>query len=208
MKFFFLTLILLAQVSFAKAEKRVLIILNDAFQPLEYFEPRKAFQTEGFTIKTASRYGAWAYPSRKNREIKPIATDYSYEQIDVDQFAAIVFVGGGGAWSDFFPNKKLHDVLIKAVNRKEMVVGLICAGTGLLATSKNLDGKTPQFVGRKVTGYSEVAGLLTLVGQLKYDSGDPTKPYVVVDGNLVTARDPMSAELFGKTVTKKILGNE
>lgn len=208
MKFLFLVLTLMSQVSFAKAENRVLIVLNDAFQPSEYLEPRKSFEAEGFVIKTASRFGTEAHPGRKNTDIKPVGVDYSYEQINVENFDAIVFVGGGGSWSDFFPNKTLHDVLTKAMNQKKMIVGLICAGTGLLATSKNFDGKSPQFAGKKVTGYGEVEALLTFVGKLDYSAGDLTRPYVVVDGNLVTGRDPMSAELFGKIMTKKILGKE
>lgn len=208
MKYLFLTLMLFTQDSFAKTEKSVLIVLNDAFQPSEYFEPRMVFEAEGFEIKTASRFGAEAHPGRKNTDISPVAVDYSYEQINIENFDAIVFVGGGGAWSDFFPNKTLHDVLTKAMNRKKMIVGLICAGTGLLATAKNLDGKTPQFAGRKATGYGEVAGLLTLIGKIEYYAGDLTKPFVVVDGNLITGRDPLSAELFGKTVAKKILVKE
>jgi putative intracellular protease/amidase len=208
MKFLFLSLLILAQASYAKAENRVLIVLNDAFQPTEYFEPRKAFEAEGFLIKTASRFGTEAHAGRKNTDVRPVTVDYSYEQIEVEKFDAIVFVGGGGAWSDFFPDKALHSVLVKAMNRKGMTVGLICAGTGLLAMAKNLDGKTPQFSGRKVTGYGDVEALLTQVGKLDFSSGDLTKPHVVIDGNLVTGRDPMSAELFGKTMTNKILGKD
>ena len=210
MKFVFLVLALFIQVSFAKAkgESRVLMVLNDAFQPSEYFEPRKAFEAEGFVIKTASRFGTKAYPGKKNTNVEPVIVDYSYEQIDLENFDAIVFVGGGGSWSEFFPNKTLHDLLVTAVNQKKMIVGLICAGTGLLATAKNFDGKSPQFAGRKITGYGEVEGLLVHVGKLDYSAGDLTRPHVVVDGNLVTGRDPMSAELFGKTMTNKILGKE
>jgi putative intracellular protease/amidase len=93
---------------------------------------------------------------------------------------------------------------MKAVENENKVVGLICAGTGLLATAKNLDGKTPQFKGRKVTGYREVEGLLTSLGQVRYGQGDPTKPHVVVDGNLITGRDPESSKLFGETIVDKI----
>ena len=208
MKFLFLSLLILAQASYAKAENRVLIVLNDAFQPTEYFEPRKAFEAEGFLIKTASRFGTDAHAGRKNTEVRPVKVDSSYEQINVEHFDACVCVGGGGAWSDFFPDKVLHNVLVKAMNRKEMTVGLICAGTGLLAMAKNLDGKTPQFSGRKVTGYGDVEALLTQVGKLDFSQGDLAKPHVVIDGNLVTGRDPMSAELFGKTMTNKVLGKE
>ena len=76
MKFLFLSLLILAQASYAKAENRVLIVLNDAFQPTEYFEPRKAFEAEGFLIKTATRFGTEAHAGRKNTDVRPVTVDY------------------------------------------------------------------------------------------------------------------------------------
>ncbi len=199
-----MSLLMLSQLTIAKAQTRVLMIVNDGFQPSEYLEPRKLFEQEGYLINTASRYGGETRPGRKYTDVKPVYADYSFEQIKVSDYDVITFAGGGGAWSDYFPDKTLHQILISALARPQMIVGLICAATGLLATTKNLNGKTPQFAGRKITGYAEVEGLLVQVGKLNYSSGDLSKPYVVTDGNLVTGRDPMSSKLFGETIIKKL----
>lgn len=165
------------------------MILNDDFQVDEYFTPRKLFEKEGFDIKTASRYGGMVKPGKKHvSDYKPVVTDLSFEQVKIEEFDAITFTGGGGAWTDYFPNKTLHQILINATKNKKMIVGLICAGTGLLATANNLDGLSPQFKGKHITGYGEVAGLLKTLGQVQYDTGDLAKPYVVEDGNLITGR--------------------
>ena len=38
------------------------------------------------------------------------------------------------------------------------------------------------------------------MGKVDYSAGEEDKPYVVVDGNLVTGRDPFSSELFAQKV--------
>ncbi|MES2801345.1 MAG: DJ-1/PfpI family protein [Bdellovibrionota bacterium] len=198
--FFFST-----ELAFASTPKKVLMIINEGFQVDEYFIPRKLFEKEGYKIKTASKYGGLVNPGKKYvADYKPVQTDLSFEQIKIEDYDAITFAGGAGAWTDYFPNKTIHQILINSIKRKQMIVGLICAGTGLLATANNLDGTSPQFKGRHVTGYGEVSGLLTSLGQVKYDSGDLTKPYVVEDGNLITGRDPSSSKLFAEIVIKKL----
>ncbi len=192
--------------SFADHEpKKVLIILNEGFQIDEYFTPKKLFMDQGYQIVTASRYGGLVKPGKKYiLDSNLVQTDLSFDQVKLDGYNAIAFVGGGGAWSDYFPNKKLHEILMQAVRKKEMIVGLICAATGLLATVNNLDGSSPQFKNRMVTGYQEVEGMLKFLGKVQYIGGDPEKPFVVEDGSLITARDPGSSKLFAETMIKRI----
>jgi protease I len=192
-------LLLVSCSSFAAQPKKILMVINEGFQVDEYFVPRKIFEEAGHSITVASRFGGEVHPGRKYTDYSPVQADINFTQIDVNDYDAITFTGGGGAWSDYFPDKTLHQVLIKAMKREEMVVGLICAATGLLATAGNLDGKTPQFKGRHVTGYGDVAGLLIKQGELDYEAVE-----VKVDDRLVTGRDPKAAELFGKTVLGKL----
>ena len=72
-------------------------------------------------------------------------------------------------------------------------------------TADIFDGDgTPLAKGRHVTGYGEVSGMLKKLGLVQYEGGDPTKPKVVVDGHLITGRDPMSAALFGETIVTSL----
>lgn len=184
---------------------KVLIIANEGFQVDEYFTPKALFEKAGYQVLTAARYPGMVNPGKKYQSTHPsVKVDLTFEEIRVNDYDAISFTGGGGAWSDYFPNRTLHRVLMESIARKDMIVGLICAGAGLLATANNLVGNTPQFKNRHVTGYGEVAGLLTRQGQVKYESGDSTKPHVVVDENLITGRDPMSSELYGEMMVRKM----
>jgi protease I len=205
MKLFIISLLLLTNTTFASEPKKVLMIINEGFQVDEYFVPRKSFENQKYKIVTASRYGGIVNPGRKyTSQYKPVSTDLNFEQVKIEDYDAITFVGGAGAWTDYFPNKTLHQILLNAIKNKKMIVGLICAGTGVLATANNLDGLTPQFKGRHVTGYGEVSGLLKLQGQVNYESGDLTKAHVVEDENLITGRDPISSQLFADTIIKKL----
>lgn len=207
MKALGLLAVLLGLSTGAEATPRVLIVINEGFQIDEYFTPKAIYEENGFEVKTASRYGGWVKPGRSYQaETPPVKADLSFQEIKVSDYDAISFTGGGGAWSDYFPVKNLHQVLAEALQNPKITVGLICAASGLLATANNLDGKTPIAKGRHVTGYGDVAGLLLTQGQMDYDAGDLTKPYVVQDGNLITGRDPSSAKLFGETVAKKLGG--
>lgn len=205
MKSLILSLFFLTSIASANEPKKVLMIINEGFQVDEYFVPRKSFENQKYKIVTASRYGGIVNPGRKyTSQYKPVSTDLNFEQVKIEDYDAITFAGGAGAWTDYFPNKTLHQILLTAVKNKKITVGLICAGTGILATANNLDGTTPQFKGRKVTGYAEVSGLLKLQGQVNYESGDLTKPHVVEDENLITGRDPISSQLFADKIIQRL----
>ena len=205
MKILFSFIFLLSATTFANEPKKILMIINEGFQVDEYFVPRKVFESQGYKIATASRYGGVVSPGRKYLDqYKPVDTDLSFEQVKVNDYDAITFAGGAGAWTDYFPNKTLHQILLNATQNRNIIVGLICAGTVVLATANNLDGATPQFKGRHVTGYGEVSGLLKLQGQVNYESGDLSRPHVVEDGNLITGRDPMSSQLFAEKIIKRL----
>lgn len=193
-------MLFLINSAWANEPKRILMVINEGFQVDEYFEPKRLFESKGYKITTASRYGETVKPGKKYSDSKSVEADLRFDQIKITDFHAITFTGGGGAWTDYFPNKSLHKVLASALQRKDMIVGLICAGAGLLATANNLDGKNPIAKGRHVTGYGEVEGLLRTLGQVNFDSGDPSKPFVVQDGNLVTGRDPSSSIRFAEKI--------
>lgn len=190
---------LVSCASHAQAPKKVLMVINEGFQVDEYFVPRKIFEDAGLEITVASRFGGLVHPGKKYTDYAPVKADLTFAEIDVNKFDVITFAGGGGAWSDYFPDRTLHKVLLAAVKRDDMIVGLICAGTGLLATAGNIDGSTPQFKGRHVTGYTDVEGLLRKQGEVNFDPQE-----VVVDKNLITGRDPGAARAFGETILMRI----
>lgn len=204
----FLLSILFCLVARGEAERKqklkILIVINEGFRPEEYFEPRKIFDREGFDVKVAANHEGTVLPSRKHiSEVHPVIADLAFENVKTADYDATVFVGGNGAWNEFLPNPKVHKILLDSIHLGK-VTALICAATGLLATTNNLDGEHPQFKGRHITGFFEVEGILKKVGLLNFDEGTPGKAYVVTDGKLITGRDPISAKLFGESIVSSL----
>lgn len=195
-------MLVMSWVSEAKAlNRKVLMMVSEGFYAPEYYVPLKAFQEKGIQVVTATKLSGATQPDhRQIGQYPAVKGDMTFDKIEVGDFDAIVFAGGNGAWEDFFPNEDVHKALTSFMKAGK-VVALLCSSTGLLGVANNLDGNgEPVAKGRKVTGYGRVEGLLTRLGKVQYSAGEKGKPHVVVDGKLVTGRDPMSSELFAEKV--------
>jgi len=203
MKTIFVMLFLWAFTSQAGTHfpKRVLMMVSEGFYAPEYYKPLKAFKEAGFLVTTATKYNRPTKPDeRQLQTASPVIPDLTFKQINANDYDAIVFAGGNGAWEDFFPNRDVHKALTSFMGQKKLVA-LLCSSTGLLGFANNLDAKgTPIAKGAKTTGYEKVEGILTVLGKVNLLTGDKNKPFVVTDGNLITGRDPMSSNLFAETI--------
>ena len=184
----------------ATEPKKVLMIINEGFMAPEYLEPRQAFDQAGFRVTVAAKHRGEIRPDIRNTDTPPVNADLAFTEVDVRQFDAITFAGGNGAWTDYFPDVTVHKILTDAL-ASGMPTGLICTATGLLGIANNFDGQSkPLAAGRHVTGYYRVEGILRQLGKVRYDAGEKNQPLAVVDGNLITARDPISAKRFGEVM--------
>lgn len=200
-------LIIAALVSPAVAfGKNVLMMVPDDFMWPEYELPLTAYKKDGHTVKVAGKYRGEVKPDRRNSSEFPtsraVTVDMTFDEVKVEDFDAITFVAGNGAWHDFFPNETVHKIVQTAFD-KEKVIGLLCASTGLLGLVGNFDGNgKPIAEGRKVVGYFRVEGILTKLGKVKFVAGDRKAPAAVIDGNLVTGRNPESSQVFAEKVVE------
>ena len=203
MKYLILLLSLVSLSSYA-AEKKILMLVSNGFYAPEYYTPRAIFEKNNFQITVAAKYSGLTYPDRRNVDFEPVKADITFKEVNIDDYDAFVFAGGNGAWEDFFPNETIHKLISEAMNQNK-VVALLCTATGLLGMANNFSGEgEPIAKGRNVTGYKRVEGILKFLGKVNYITGEKGKPHVIVDGNLITGRDPISSELFGKTVVNAL----
>ncbi len=205
MKVLILSFLMMVMGNLTKAQSKVLMMVPDGFYGPEFKIPFTKFKSEGMDVIVATKYKSGARPDqRQQNEYPHVKSDLTFSEVDIDDFDAVVFVGGNGAWEDFFPNETAHKILFEAMIQNK-VVALLCSSTGLLAVANNLGGNgLPIAKNRKVTGYKRVKGILIKIGQVLYSEGDPTRPYVVVDGRLITGRDPKSSKLFAKMVIQAL----
>jgi putative intracellular protease/amidase len=192
----------------AAANPKVLMMVPDDFMWPEYQIPRAEYEKAGFTVKTAGRFEGEVRPDRRNKkdfpESTPIKVDLTFDQVNTSDFDAISFVAGNGAWHDFFPTQRVHDLILEA-RSKDKVIGLLCASTGLLGLVGNWNGTSkPIAQGKKVVGYFRVEGILKNMGKVNFVSGERNEVTAVADGNLVTGRNPESSQAFADLMVKTI----
>lgn len=201
----FLTMILISLPAFA-APQKVLMMVPDDFMWPEYALPRAAYEKAGFTVFVVGKSKEVLNPDKRNKAeypaAQPVKPDLTFDdlKLPLDDYDALTFVGGNGAWHDFFPTTKVHEILASAMKDRK-VVGLVCASTGLLAVAENFDGtKKPLAEGKKVVGYYKVEGMLKSLGKVKFVAGGRDEETVVRDGNLITGRNPQSSKKFGDAI--------
>jgi putative intracellular protease/amidase len=151
------------------------------------------------------------------------------EDVDVEKYAGILFVGGHGTLWDFPIATSLHRIAGQIYSAGGFIAA-VCHGPSAIAGIMDSDGTTPLIRGKSVTGFCEARertfgtverlhslGLKLTDEILKqagahYDEGpplepDPNAPHVVVDGRIVTGKNPKSSEGVAHAVLQ-ILSND
>ena len=168
--------------------KVLLVIAQDGFRDEEYLVPKKTFEEAGIKIITASG----TLENANGMLGAVVEPDIEIDKIDVEEFGAIVVVGGRGAPQYLYNNSVLHDVLREAYSSEKIVAG-ICLSGAVLANAGVLKGK-------KATVYATPESLTLM----KKGGADYIKEGVVTDGRIVTAEGPAYAKNFADSILKLI----
>jgi len=162
-----------------------MIIAQISFRDEELLETKKVLEANGIKVKVAAPKLERAV-GKLGAEVMP---DLSLEQIELDDFDAIVFVGGPGA-ADFF-NDKIILTMAKDAYENEKVVAAICIAPSILANAGLLNGI------RATAFPSEERNLLT-------KGASYTGNVVEVSGRIITGRGPEAATEFGQRIVKAL----
>jgi len=166
-------------------KKIVMIIAKNNFRDEELQEPQKIFIKQGAEVTIASSslktatgmFGAKAKP------------DILINNVKVEDYDAIVFVGGSGA-SEYWNNPTAHKIAKEAVESKKILCA-ICIAPVTPANAGVLEGK-------RATVWSSEAGKLRAKGA-NYTGKD-----VEVDGNIITGNGPEAAKKFGEVIVNAL----
>ena len=161
----------------------LMIVAHDGFRDEEYFKPKALLESAGYSVVTGSTL---AGPARGKLGGKARA-DIALADVRTTDYAAVVFVGGPGAY-DYYNDRNALRIAREAVGQ-DLTVGAICSAPGILARAGVLKGK-------KATVFPSDADELRRAGAFYRE--EP----VVVTGKLVTANGPAAAEQFGRELVK------
>ncbi len=164
---------------------KALMISADNFEDLELFVPYYRFKEEGIAVDVVSMKKG----KIKGKHGYELEVDRTLDEVDPDEYDILVLPGGKAPET---VRKQPRAVAIaRAFFEKNKPVSAICHGPQTLITAGLLKG-------RRATCYRTVAPELMEAGAL-YEDRD-----VVVDGNLVTSRQPSDIPAFLRETLKKL----
>jgi len=172
-----------------KGKKVVMIIASDQFRDEEYQKPKEIFEKQGADVTVASSslnestgmFGAKAKPTMLIKDI------------NVDNFDAVVFVGGMGS-SEYWDDKIAHDIAKKTVE-KGKILSAICIAPVTLANAGVLKGKNG-------TVWTDEKG--EIKDKFTSKGVNYTGKSVEIDGKIITGNGPEAAEEFGKAIVNSL----
>jgi len=168
--------------------KILFVIAFKDFRDEEFFEPKEILEKAGFQIEVASTEKGTAVGVNGGEA----EVNFSAEEVNVDDYEAVVFVGGAGATRNI-ENSRFHRIAREAM-MKNKIVAAICIAPLILARAGILEN-------RKATVWTSALDRRPIQALKDGGASYENKP-VVVDGNIVTANGPQSAKDFGKTLVK------
>ena len=157
------------------------------FLPARYFNEEEFFITKSLleknNFKSFTASDTWDMCEGMNgKKFKP---DLRLENINANNFAGIVLVGGYGA-KDYQNNSMLHKIL-NDFNKNGKIVAAICIAPVILAAAGLLNGKSA-----------------TCFPEVKQDLIKPDIDYkdlpVVVTKNIITANGPKASFEFAESI--------
>jgi protease I len=166
-------------------KKAVLVISHQGFRDEELLDTKKALEKNGIEVKIASTELSEAEGKLGAR----VVPDILFQDIQVKDFDALVFVGGPGAvqyWDDPLARKLLKEAAIAG-----KVSAGICSAAATLAKAGILRGK-------RATVFPGDAQELIVNG------ADYTANHVERDGQIITADGPASAGKFGEEIARAL----
>ena len=167
--------------------KTVAIIATDHFEEAELVKPRDALRDAGAEVKV---YSTGTDPIQAvEGDTKPtqkVDVDGTFDDLDVSSVDAVV-VPGGTVNADTIRTEEKAQQIVRAVHEAGKPLAVICHGPWLLVSAGLAKGK-------RLTSYSSLSDDLSNAG------ADWVDEEVVVDGNLITSRNPNDIPAFIKAI--------
>jgi len=165
---------------------KVAVLVEDNYQVLEVWYPYLRLREDG--IETIL-VGTGIKREYKSKEGYPAIEELSIKKVRVDDFSGVVIPGGYAP--DILRRYKEVNDFVREMYKKNKIVAAICHGGWVLASAGIVKDK-------KVTGFYAIKDDLVNAGGKFIDKE------VVVDGNLITSRNPYDLPAFCREILRKM----
>lgn len=166
-----------------------MIIAPENFRDEELFEPKKVFEKNKYKVEIASSVKKEIKGMLNNR----ITPDLLIKDVKVNNYKAVVFVGGPGIDDLKLYENEEYLNLAKKFAEKDKVVAAICAAPKILAKAGLLEGV-------KCTVFGDHDNIELLKSENAKYSGES----IEADGKIITAEGMQVAEEFAEKILEVI----
>ncbi len=170
--------------------KKIAMLATDGFEQSELFEPLKALKDAGHKVEVVSvkkdKIKGW----KDGKWGKAIAVDHLAQDVKAKDYDAIV-IPGGVMNPDKLRTEKSVINFLKGFAKANKPIAAICHAPWVLIDAGIAKDK-------KLTSYKTIKADLVNAGAKWSDKK------VIVDGNLITSRQPEDIPAFNEAILKKI----
>jgi protease I len=152
------------------------------YQEMELWVPYYRLREEGADVKVIGAGGAKSYSSKHGY---PVSVDVQADQVKAVEFDAVIVPGGYAP--DMMRRHPAMVALVREATQQGKVVAAICHAGWMLVSAGILKG-------RKATSFFSIKDDLVAAG------ADWQDAEVVVDGNLITSRNPSDLPAFCRAI--------
>lgn len=173
--------------------KKIAVLATDGFEQSELTEPKRRLEAMGAKVDVVSLPGKDSIRGWDKKDWgDSVRVDKALDQVAVSDYDALV-LPGGVINPDHLRQEAKAVELVKAFAAANKPVAAICHGPWMLVESGLAKG-------RKLTSWNSLKTDLANAGGQWQDSE------VVVDGNIITSRNPGDIPAFSEAVAKAVAG--
>lgn len=166
--------------------KKIAILIEDMFDTRELVYPYYRLQEEGFQVHLIGPVKDTVFTSKDGLREK---STHASDAVSAADYDALVIPGGFSP--DYMRRTKATVDFVKEMNQANKPIAAICHGPWMLASADAIRGK-------KVTSFFSIKDDLINAGAEWLDQE------VVVDGNIISSRNPQDLPIFLKTIIKEL----
>jgi protease I len=172
------------------ANSRIMILATNGFEQSELETPRDRLREAGAVVEIVSLKEGEITGWDKKDWGSAVRVDKTLDDVSIDDYDALVLPGGQINPDLLRVEKKAVD-FVRDFEATGKPLAAICHAPWLLIEAGVIEGK-------RVTSYKSI------VTDVKNAGGRWEDSETVVDGNLITARNPGDLEAFSKAIVKAI----
>lgn len=167
--------------------KKVAVVATDFFEEAELTEPVKALRDAGAEVEIISDKEGEIQGLQHVDKGQSVKVDKTLDQANPDDYDGLVLPGGAVNADHLRTNKKARDFVTKMMDEQGKPTAVICHAPWILVSAGLARGK-------KLTSY------FTIQDDLRNAGADWVDEECVIDGNLITSRDPDDLPAFNKAL--------